>query len=305
MLLEGLDGGDGVAGLETLVVFVDFPADDGLGGLGFAAAVGEVGCGDLLEIVDVVDEAAFDLVHAGIDVAGNGDVDEEHGAVAPALEEVLAVGAAEDFLRRAGGGDDDVGAGGLRVEIVERDGFGMDGGAGEVSCDFFSAGLGAVGDEDGGGAVLDEMTGGELGHFACADEEDGLAFERAEDFAGEIDGYRSDGDGAGADLGFAADFFGDSEGALEESFEVSGDGADIAGDGVGLFDLAEDLGLADDHAVERAGDAEEMADGFALAELVEMGLKFGGWDAEVLVEEAQEIRACGWAASVRRVRPGG
>ena len=85
MLLEGLDGGDGVAGLEAFVVLVHFPADDGFGGGGFAAAIGEVGGGDLLEVVDVVDEAAFDLVHAGVDVAGDGDVDEEHGAVAAAV----------------------------------------------------------------------------------------------------------------------------------------------------------------------------------------------------------------------------
>jgi hypothetical protein len=52
------------------------------GGGGLAAAVGEVGGGDLLQVVDVVDEAAFDLVHLGVDVAGDGDVDEEHGAVA-------------------------------------------------------------------------------------------------------------------------------------------------------------------------------------------------------------------------------
>ena len=79
-------------------------------------------CGDLLEVVDVVDEAAFDLVHARVDVAGDGDVDEEHGAVAAAVQEVLAVRAAEDLLRRAGGGDDDVGAVGLLVELVEGDG---------------------------------------------------------------------------------------------------------------------------------------------------------------------------------------
>ena len=120
VLLEGLDGGDGVAGLEALVVLVDFPADDGFGGVGFAAAIGEVGGGDLLEVVDVVDEAAFDLVHARVDVAGDGDVDEEHGAVAAAMKEVLAVGAAEDLLRGAGGGDDDVGAVGLFVELRRR-----------------------------------------------------------------------------------------------------------------------------------------------------------------------------------------
>src|SRR6202051_3301617 len=136
MLLEGFDGGDGVTGLEAFVVLVHFPADDGFGGGGFAAAIGEVGGGDLLEVVDVVDEAALDLVHAGVDVAGDGDVDEEHGAVAAGGGGVLAVGAAEDLLRGAGRGDDDVGARGLLVEGVEGDGFGVDGGAGEVGGDF-------------------------------------------------------------------------------------------------------------------------------------------------------------------------
>ncbi len=73
---------------------------------------------------------------------------------------------------------------------------------------------------------------------------------------------------------------------------MSGDGADLAGDGVGLFDLAEDLGLAYDHAVERAGDAEEVADGFALVELVEMGLDVVRRNGEVFVEEAEEVGRC-------------
>ena len=75
-------------------------------------------------------------------------------------------------------------------------------------------------DEDGGCALLDEVAGGQLGHLSCADEEDGLALQGAEDLAGEVDGYGGDGDGAGADLGFGADFFGDGEGALEEGFEL-------------------------------------------------------------------------------------
>ena len=155
VLLERKNGWDGVAGLEALLVFFDFVADDGLGCGGFATAVGKVGGGYLLEIVDVVDEAAFDVVHAGVDVARNGDVDEEHGAVAAALEEVLAVGASEEFLRGSGGGDDDVGAVGLGVELVE-----WDCGAVELCCDLFGAGLSAVGYEDVSGALLDEMAGG-------------------------------------------------------------------------------------------------------------------------------------------------
>jgi len=238
LLLEGFDGRDGVAGLEALLVLVHFPADDCFCGGGFAAAVGEIGGGDLLEVVDVVDEAAFDLVHARVDVAGDGDVDEEHGAVAAALEEVLAVGAAEDLLRSAGAGDDDVGAGGLIVEIVEGDDGGGDGGVEELGGEFFGAGEGAVGDEDRRGSLLDEMARGELGHLSCSDEEDGLALERAEDFSCEVDRDGGDGDAARTDLGFGADLFGYGEGALQEGFEVRGDGAGLAGDGVGLFDLA-------------------------------------------------------------------
>ena len=67
------------------------------------------------------------------------------------------------------------------------------------------------------------------------------------------------------------------------------DGADFAGDGVGLFDLAEDLRFAYDHGVERGGYAEEVAYGLAVAELVEVRLNGGGGDGEVLVEEAREV----------------
>ena len=151
------------------MIFVDFPADDGLRGFGFAAAVGPVGGSNLLEVVNVVDEAAFNLVHAGIDVAGNGDVDEEHGAVAAALKEVLAVGVAEDLLRGAGAGDDDVGTVGLLVDSLEGDHSGENRGASEFSGEFFGAGQRTIGDENGGGAVLDEVTRGEFGHLACAD----------------------------------------------------------------------------------------------------------------------------------------
>ena len=132
--LQGDDGGDGVARLQALKVELDLAADDLFGGGGLSAAVGEVGCGDLLEVVDVVDEAALDLVHARIDVAGDGDVDEEHGAVAAALQELLAVGAGEDGLLGAGGGDDDVCARGLVVEEVEGDDLGGAGEARAVDC---------------------------------------------------------------------------------------------------------------------------------------------------------------------------
>ncbi len=116
-------------------------------------------------VVDVVDEAAFDLVHTGIDVTGDGDVDEEHGAVAAALEEVLSVRAVEELLGGSGGGDDDVGTVGLFVESFVWDDGGGDRSVEEFGGELFGTGLGAIGEKDAGGTVLDEMTSGELGHL--------------------------------------------------------------------------------------------------------------------------------------------
>ena len=58
-----------------LAVLFHFDTNDLFSGGRLAAAVGEVRGGDLLEVVDVVDEAAFDLVHFGVDVTRDGDVD--------------------------------------------------------------------------------------------------------------------------------------------------------------------------------------------------------------------------------------
>ncbi len=56
----------------------------------------------LLQIVDVVNEDAVQLVHLRIDVAWDRNVDEEHGAIAAAGQELLTMFLAEDGMRRAG-----------------------------------------------------------------------------------------------------------------------------------------------------------------------------------------------------------
>ncbi len=211
-LLQSDDGGDGVARLQALLVEFDLAGDDGLGGGGLSAAVGEVGGGDLLQVVDVVDEASLDLVHEGIDVARYGDIDEEHGTVAAALHEALAMCAVEDGFRGAGGGEDDVCAGGLIVEAIEGDDL-CD--AGEAGALYFNRPIGelhgnlvcdlagdlcgsllcTVGDQDAGCSLLNEVAGCQLGHLTRAYDKDGFAAKAAEDFAGELDSDRCDGDG--------------------------------------------------------------------------------------------------------------
>ena len=80
---------------------IDFAFDDVFGALGLFLAIGDVRGHGLLQIVDVVDENAVDLVHLRIDVARHRDIDEEHGTVLAAAHEHFAVFAPENSVRRA------------------------------------------------------------------------------------------------------------------------------------------------------------------------------------------------------------
>jgi len=144
---------------------------------------------------------------------------------------------------------------------------------------------GAITYEDGSCALLHEVARGDLAHFARADKEDSAPLERAEDFACEIDGDGSDGDGVGTDAGFAARFFSGGKGALQQVLELAGNGSGGARDREGLFHLAENLRLADDHGIEARGHAEEMADGFPVAVFIEMRREDGRIDSKLAREK--------------------
>ena len=59
---------------------------------------------------------------------------------------------------------------------------------------------------------------------------------------------------------------------------------------VGAFDLALDLGLADDHRVEPGGDPEEVAGGLGRAQRVEVAEQLGRADLGLAGEHAERRR---------------
>ena len=172
--LQSDDGRGGSDGTLALVEALDFFGDQGFGINGVAAALLDMRGGDLLQIVNVIDEDAVELVHLGVDVARDGDVNEEHGAVPAALQENLTVFAAEDGVRRAGGGDDDVGFTGGFIKLFETNDATV-----ELIGKFLGTLLGAIANEDSSGALLHEVTCGKFAHFACADEKYGAALKRS------------------------------------------------------------------------------------------------------------------------------
>ena len=85
--------------------------------LGLGAAAGQRLGDDRLEVVDVVEVAAVELVHGGVDVARDGDVDEEQRAAAVRRD----VAGVDQEPRRSGRGEHDVDVAELARDLVERE----------------------------------------------------------------------------------------------------------------------------------------------------------------------------------------
>src|SRR5579872_2933899 len=189
LLLQAHDRGSNIHGAATLVETLNLGSDEGFRVSGLPATFSHMRGRDLLQVVDVVDEDAFNLVDGRIDIAGHGNVDEEHRPVAAPMHEGLAVLAAEDRVRRASGADHDVGFARGLVEPVEWDYTAI-----ERLSQRMGTFLGAIRDENSAGSLLDEMARRKLRHFSCAHKEYGAALERAKYLASKVDCHRSDGD---------------------------------------------------------------------------------------------------------------
>ena len=263
---------------------LDFRGDECLRVNGLAAALFHVRRGNLLQVVDVVDEDAVELVHLRVHIAGHGNIDEKHGAVAPLVKKCVPMLGAEDGMRRTRGADDDVGAAGGLVKLVEFDYFRRHTAFERVGQASRSIG-GSVAHKDRAGSLLDEVPSGQFAHLARAHQENGAALERSEDFARQVDGHRGDGNGIRSDAGLGADFLGGSKGALQKVLQLPGHRARSTRDGEGLFYLPQNLRLANHHGIEAGGHAEQVVHRFFVAIFVEVRAEDRGLDSEIVRQE--------------------
>src|SRR5262249_12276125 len=94
-------------------------------------------------------------------------------------------------------------------------------------------------------------------HLARADEENGSIGEIAEDATCKIDRDARDADRAGAELRLGTNALRDGERAADAAREMASKRTGLDRGVVRVFDLAEDLRLAEDHRVEARRDAED------------------------------------------------
>ena len=176
------------------------------------------------------------------------------------LDGALDHALAEDRQRAGGGGDDDVVGGQVVGQIVQRDGA-----AAEALRQRAGALQGAVGDGDVLGVLRGEMVGAQLDHLAGADEQHVLLVDAGENALRQAHRGGGHGNRVGADRGRCAHFLGHREGALEQLVQQRAQGAGLFGGLHRLLHLPEDLGFAQHHRIQPAGDAEGVLHRFLLA----------------------------------------
>src|SRR5262245_33884453 len=99
-----------------------FLGDDGFATCDFIFALLEIIVGNRLQVIDVVEVDVFQEVNFRFDVARDGDVDQEQGAVSAPVHERFEFGAVQNVMRGRRAADDDVDPLEFRGPFFEMDG---------------------------------------------------------------------------------------------------------------------------------------------------------------------------------------
>ena len=161
----------------------------------------------------------------------------------------------------------------------------------------------AVGDEDRRDALVGERLRGQLARLAGADDHDVAVGEVARRPRAQVDGDGRDAGAAAADRrSRVRTRLPVCSAALEQAVRQRPGRAGGERELVGAPDLALDLGLADDHRLQAAGDAEELARGVAVARRVDDVGELGRADAGAVGEACRARRSRPATGSPRRGR---
>ena len=118
---------------------------------------------------------------------------------------------------------------------------------------------GAVRDHDVLHAVAQEVLGGELGHFACAQKHDVFPVQVAEDLLGKLDRGGADGNRPLRQSGLRTDPLRDGDRLLDQFVQDRAGGLGLKSNIEGILELAQDLGLAEDQGVQARSNPEGVA----------------------------------------------
>ena len=217
-------------------------------------------------------------MHLGFDVPWYRQVDHEHGPVAAFFQGPLDGAQANDGQGAGGAADD-------RVEFVQSIGHvGQSDHPGPKALGQLLATLqGAVGNRHAFGIFGGEMRDRQFDHFARTHEQHADVLQVLEQLPCQTHRRSGHADGMRADFGRTAHLFGHGKGALKQLVQGTAQGAGVFGSAHSILELAQNLGLTQDHAVQAAGHAEGVAGHIVVVQDI-------GVLAQVLGVDAADVR---------------
>ncbi|MCW2715898.1 MAG: hypothetical protein JWN88_2945 [Frankiales bacterium] len=262
---QGDHGGGDPGGALPRQEVADLLGDDGAHGFDVGPRLG--GSQLVLQRRQVDEGDARELAHVGVDVPGQGQVEDRQGAPTARLHGTGDDLALDDDPGRAGRGDDDVGLGQRGLEPVEP----HTGPAQGVRQPLRVLGR-PVRHDDVAGAGPTQDRAGERPHRPGTDDEHAATLERPDRGHGTLQAHRHQRAPGAVDARLAVGALADPQRALEQLVQ-GGPGRLVADGRVGAPQLPEDLRLTDHHRVEPAGDLEQVEDRGALPVHVEVPLQ--------------------------------
>ena len=284
LFLERHDGGNHPQCILPALIVQDLLADDGLRPFRFLPAAFHVFVHNVLEVVDVVEEDVVDVPRSGIDVPRDGDVDEEQEAVLPSTQRCRDHRSGDHVSGCPRRADDD-------VRLAERffQAFKGNRPALERFGHLQGPHVGPVCDQDLRRPVGDQVTGGQLGHLAGADEQDRLPLQSPEDLLGQLDRGEADGNRVGGNPRLRPHPLGDAESVVQDPVQNDARRPAFRRPTVGFLDLSQNLRFAHDQGVEAGGDPEQVADRLLVTVQVEATVHLLRGEVPVPKDEALQL----------------
>ena len=219
----------------------------------------------MLKVVDIIEKRIVNFVYHRIDVARHSDIDEEHRVVLSPVNDLFCQRLSDDEVWRPCRADHDIGTVHVVGEVFKRDRSAL-----EYLRQFDGALERTIRNQHGRNARPLQVLRRKLAHFAGADDHDALSGKIAENLSGQLDGGVADGNCRLRNSRFATIFLCHGKRAIHERAQVHANGPGIGCDPVSIFNLAENLWLANHHRIQTCSNAKNVADHFRVPKAIEM-----------------------------------
>ena len=239
----------------------------------------------MAQIVYGVEEHVAKRTNLRLDVARNGQINDQHRTVLAGLQRPLDQALTDDrqLTRRTGHHDvelsDHVGQGRKRQSL-----------AGVPLGQLLCAPQSAIDEHHATRVAATEMSRTEFDHLSGTDEQDCLLLDGRIDALCDPDRGSRHGNRVRADVRARPDLLGHRERALEQLVQHGAEGAGHLGGAHGVLHLAENLGLTDDHRIETAGHPKGVTYSLLPWQRVDMRRQRVMPDAVVTSEPTQHLR---------------